>query len=57
VSSVGGAGDRCGTAFIEAGFFRRSRPTEPAALADAFDVAALTRRGRCTVGDKTISTH
>ncbi len=58
VASVGGAsGPLYGTAFIEAGFVLRGRTTlDPAGLADAFDAATrgLARRGRCSVGDKTI---
>jgi dihydroxyacetone kinase-like protein len=58
VSSVGGAsGPLYGTAFIEAGFFLAGADRlDTATVAEAFDVAtrALARRGRCTVGDKTI---
>jgi dihydroxyacetone kinase-like protein len=58
VSSVGGAsGPLYGTAFIEAGFFLSGLDRlDLAALAGGFDVGAraLARRGRCTVGDKTI---
>ncbi|MEI8334279.1 MAG: dihydroxyacetone kinase subunit DhaL [Chloroflexota bacterium] len=58
VSSVGGAsGPLYGTAFIEAGFaFAGASSLDLAEVADAFEVgtAALARRGRCAVGDKTI---
>lgn len=58
VASVGGAsGPLYGTAFIEAGFALDGidRP-DPAALVEAFEssVRGLARRGRCSVGDKTI---
>ncbi len=58
VASVGGAsGPLYGTAFIEAGFRLGGLPA-----AEAFDLAAaleaglagLARRGRCSIGDKTI---
>jgi len=58
VASVGGAsGPLYGTAFIEAGFALQGLTRVDARrLADAFDAGAhgLARRGRCTVGDKTI---
>jgi dihydroxyacetone kinase-like protein len=58
VASVGGAsGPLYGTAFIEAGFALRGRTTlDLGALATACDAAmrGLARRGRCSVGDKTI---
>lgn len=58
VASVGGAsGPLYGTAFIEAGFFLGDADwIDTRSVADAFDVAAaaLARRGRCAVGDKTI---
>ena len=58
VGSVGGAsGPLYGTAFIEAGFVLAGRASaEPADLATALEAgrAGLIRRGRCTVGDKTI---
>jgi dihydroxyacetone kinase-like protein len=58
VGSVGGAsGPLYGTAFIEAGFsLAGSASAGPAELAAAFEAgrAGLIRRGRCTVGDKTI---
>lgn len=58
VSSVGGAsGPLYGTAFIEAGFFLAGCDRlDLAAIADGFEIGAraLARRGRCTVGDKTI---
>ena len=58
VSAVGGAsGPLYGTAFIEAGFRAGSAATIDLALAAAMLEAAsdgLARRGRCTVGDKTI---
>ena len=58
VASVGGAsGPLYGTAFIEAGFALAGRETAGAAdLADALRAGAmgLARRGRCSVGDKTI---
>ena len=58
VSAVGGAsGPLYGTAFIEAGFRAGSAATIDLPLAAAMLEAAgdgLARRGRCTVGDKTI---
>jgi phosphoenolpyruvate---glycerone phosphotransferase subunit DhaL len=58
VSAVGGAsGPLYGTAFIEAGFRAGSADTIDLALAASMLEAAsdgLARRGRCTVGDKTI---
>jgi len=58
VSSVGGAsGPLYGTAFIEAGFYLADVARfDTATVAEAFEVAAraLARRGRCSVGDKTI---
>jgi dihydroxyacetone kinase-like protein len=58
VSAVGGAsGPLYGTAFIEAGFRAGGATTIDPALAAAMLEAAtdgLARRGRCTVGDKTI---
>lgn len=58
VSAVGGAsGPLYGTAFIEAGFRAGSAATIDMALAASMLEAAtdgLARRGRCTVGDKTI---
>jgi dihydroxyacetone kinase-like protein len=58
VSAVGGAsGPLYGTAFIEAGFRAGNAATIDPALAAAMLEAAtdgLARRGRCTVGDKTI---
>jgi dihydroxyacetone kinase-like protein len=58
VSAVGGAsGPLYGTAFIEAGFRAGGAATIDRALAAAMLEAAtdgLARRGRCTVGDKTI---
>ena len=58
ISAVGGAsGPLYGTAFIEAGFRAGSAPVIDAALAASMLEAAtdgLARRGRCTVGDKTI---
>jgi dihydroxyacetone kinase-like protein len=58
VSAVGGAsGPLYGTAFIEAGFRAGSAETIDASLAASMLEAAtdgLARRGRCTVGDKTI---
>ncbi len=58
ISSVGGAsGPLYGTAFIEAGIYLHGRESaDLPGLAGAFGAAAagLARRGRCTVGDKTI---
>jgi len=58
VASVGGAsGPLYGTAFIEAGFALAGRPVVGAReLAAALEAGrgGLARRGRCTVGDKTI---
>jgi dihydroxyacetone kinase-like protein len=58
VSAVGGAsGPLYGTAFIEAGFRAGGAATIDGALAASMLEAAtegLARRGRCTVGDKTI---
>ena len=58
VSSVGGAsGPLYGAAFLEAGFAARSRiRLDVSDLAALLRAAAdgLARRGRCTVGDKTI---
>ena len=58
ISAVGGAsGPLYGTAFIEAGFRAGSTATIDLALAASMLEAAtdgLARRGRCTVGDKTI---
>jgi dihydroxyacetone kinase-like protein len=58
VATVGGAsGPLYGTAFIEAGFRAgEAVELEPTDLAAMFVVAAdgLARRGRCTLGDKTI---
>ncbi len=58
VASVGGAsGPLYGTAFIEAGFMLGAvTHLTPAAIADALEAAVrgLSRRGRCSVGDKTI---
>ncbi len=58
VSSVGGAsGPLYGTAFIEAGFVLAGvERVDLEGLAAGFEVAcrALARRGRCTMGDKTI---
>jgi dihydroxyacetone kinase-like protein len=58
VGSVGGAsGPLYGTAFIEAGFVLAGRPSVTAgdlSAALAAGQAGLARRGRCTVGDKTI---
>jgi phosphoenolpyruvate---glycerone phosphotransferase subunit DhaL len=58
VSAVGGAsGPLYGTAFIEAGFRAGSEATIDMLLATSMLEAAtdgLARRGRCTVGDKTI---
>ena len=58
VSSVGGAsGPLYGTAFIEAGFaFTGASSLDLVGVADAFEIgtAALVRRGRCALGDKTI---
>jgi dihydroxyacetone kinase-like protein len=58
VSAVGGAsGPLYGTAFIEAGFRAGAAATIDAGLAASMLEAAtegLARRGRCTVGDKTI---
>ena len=58
VSAVGGAsGPLYGTAFIEAGFRAGNAATIDLALAASMLEAAtdgLARRGRCTVGDKTI---
>jgi dihydroxyacetone kinase-like protein len=58
VATVGGAsGPLYGTAFIEAGF-RAGETTEldPTAIGEMLVAAAegLARRGRCTLGDKTI---
>jgi dihydroxyacetone kinase-like protein len=58
VGSVGGAsGPLYGTAFIEAGFSLAGRAAAgPVDLATALEAgrAGLVRRGRCSVGDKTI---
>jgi dihydroxyacetone kinase-like protein len=58
VSAVGGAsGPLYGTAFIEAGFRAGNEAVIDLALAASMLEAAtdgLARRGRCTVGDKTI---
>jgi len=58
VAAVGGAsGPLYGTAFIEAGFRAGEAETlDLATLADMLRAAAdgLARRGRCTIGDKTI---
>lgn len=58
VSSVGGAsGPLYGTAFIEAGFeLAGATSLDLRDVADAFGIgaAALARRGRCAIGDKTI---
>jgi phosphoenolpyruvate---glycerone phosphotransferase subunit DhaL len=58
VAAVGGAsGPLYGTAFIEAGFRAGEHETlDLATLADMLRAAAdgLARRGRCTIGDKTI---
>ncbi len=58
VASVGGAsGPLYGTAFIEAGFALAGVTSlDLPGIADAFEIgtAALARRGRCTLGDKTI---
>ncbi|HSL75967.1 MAG TPA: dihydroxyacetone kinase subunit DhaL [Candidatus Limnocylindrales bacterium] len=58
VSAVGGAsGPLYGTAFLEAGALAGDDPTiDPASLSRMLSAAAdgLARRGRCTVGDKTI---
>ncbi len=58
VASVGGAsGPLYGTAFIEAGFaLGTAERLDMAHIADALEagVRGLARRGRCTVGDKTI---
>ncbi len=58
VGSVGGAsGPLYGTAFIEAGFALAGQPSAgPRELAAGLESgrAGLARRGRCTVGDKTI---
>src|SRR5688500_4496828 len=58
VAAVGGAsGPRYGTAFLEAAARADDAPTlDGAALAGMLRAAAngLARRGRCTVGDKTI---
>ncbi len=58
VASVGGAsGPLYGIVFIEAGFALAGREAAEAAdLADALraGAAGLARRGRCSVGDKTI---
>jgi dihydroxyacetone kinase-like protein len=58
VAAVGGAsGPLYGTAFIEAGFRARNAGVlEPALVAEMLLAAAagLSRRGRCSVGDKTI---
>ncbi len=58
VAAVGGAsGPLYGTAFIEAGFRAGSATRlEPPVVAAMLDAAAagLARRGRCSVGDKTI---
>jgi dihydroxyacetone kinase-like protein len=58
VAAVGGAsGPLYGTAFIEAGFRAGNAPVIDGPLAAAMLEAAtngLARRGRCTVGDKTI---
>jgi phosphoenolpyruvate---glycerone phosphotransferase subunit DhaL len=58
VATVGGAsGPLYGTAFIEAGFRAGSvERLESTLLAEMFQAAAagLARRGRCSVGDKTI---
>jgi dihydroxyacetone kinase-like protein len=58
VSAVGGAsGPLYGTAFIEAGFRAGGATTiDPALAASMLEAATdgLARRGRCTIGDKTI---
>ena len=58
VAAVGGAsGPLYGTAFLEAGALAGDDPTvDPAILGHMLTAAAdgLARRGRCTVGDKTI---
>ena len=58
VAAVGGAsGPLYGTALLEAGALAGDDPTiDPASLSDMLTAAAdgLARRGRCTVGDKTI---
>lgn len=58
VAAVGGAsGPLCGTAFLEAAARADDAPTlDGAAVAGMLRAAAdgLARRGRCTVGDKTI---
>ena len=58
VASVGGAsGPLYGTAFIEAGFTLGAvARLTPNAIADALEAAVrgLSRRGRCSIGDKTI---
>ena len=58
VAAVGGAsGPLYGTAFLEAGVTAGDAPSlDPAALGPMLVAAAegLARRGRCTVGDKTI---
>jgi dihydroxyacetone kinase-like protein len=58
VESVGGAsGPLYGTAFIEAGFALRDvERLDGPDIADALDagVRGLARRGRCSIGDKTI---
>ena len=58
VAAVGGAsGPLYGTAFIEAGFRAGGAARmEPPLVAEMLDAAAagLARRGRCSVGDKTI---
>jgi dihydroxyacetone kinase-like protein len=58
VAAVGGAsGPLYGTAFLEAGASAGDAPTlDPAMLGPMLTAAAdgLARRGRCTVGDKTI---
>jgi phosphoenolpyruvate---glycerone phosphotransferase subunit DhaL len=58
VAAVGGAsGPLYGTAFLEAGATAGDQPSlEPAALGPMLAAAAdaIARRGRCTVGDKTI---
>jgi dihydroxyacetone kinase-like protein len=57
VASVGGAsGPLYGTAFLEAGFLVSNRDPDLSDMAAALlaAAAALARRGRCQVGDKTI---
>jgi dihydroxyacetone kinase-like protein len=57
VGAVGGAsGPLYGTAFLEAGFACGDSSVDADAIGEMLDAAAagLARRGRCTVGDKTI---